>query len=168
MKKLSLVFALLLVMAVPALAEEALPLVGRDTGLPLPRFASLKDDEVFVRAGPGQRYPIKFVYQRDGLPVQIVSEFGGWRKVKDARGGEGWVYNALVSGQRMALITSNAVMVRRSDKDSAPAVAELSEGVIARITTCEPSYCLVEGEGYKGWIERKSLWGVAFNESFEK
>lgn len=149
-------------------ASENLPLVGRDTGLALPRFASLKDDEVYVRAGPGQRYPIKFIYQRDGLPVQIVSEFGGWRKVKDARGGEGWVYNALVSGARTALVTQGGVKVRRDASENAAATAELSEGVIVHLESCEDDFCAGKGDGFEGWIDRKSLWGITSNESFEK
>lgn len=148
--------------------DAALPLVGRDTGLALPRFASLKDDEVYVRAGPGQRYPIKFIYQRDGLPVQIVSEFGGWRKVRDQRGGEGWVYNALVSGARTGLVMQDGVKVRRDASENAAATAELSQGVIASLTTCERDFCAVKGEGFEGFVDRKALWGISPNESFEK
>lgn len=148
------------------MAAENLPLVGRDTGLPLPRFASLKDDEVFVRAGPGQRYPIKFVYQRDLLPIEIIGEFGGWRKVRDARGGQGWVYNALVSGQRSVIVQKPQVLVHRKDKKSSPAVAELAQGVIAQLDTCEDDFCKVKGQGFEGWVEREALWGIAENERF--
>ncbi len=151
-----------------AFADDALQLVGRDTGLALPRFASLKDKEVYVRAGPGQRYPIKFIYQRDGLPVQIVSEFGGWRKLRDQRGGEGWVYNALVSGARSVIVMQNEVKVRRDASENAAATAELSEGVIASLENCDRNFCAVKGEGFEGWVDRKTLWGIAPNESFEK
>lgn len=149
-----------------AQASENLPLVGRDTGLPLPRFASLKNDEVFVRAGPGQRYPIKFVYQRVLLPVEIIGEFGGWRKVRDARGGSGWVYNALISGQRSVLVQKPDALVHRKPKKNSPAVAELAQGVIAELSTCEDDFCKVEGQGFEGWVVREALWGLSSGEEF--
>jgi SH3-like domain-containing protein len=149
-------------------ASENLPLVGRETGLPLPRYASLKDDEIYVRAGPGQRYPIKFIFQRDQLPVKITHEFAGWRKVIDARGNEGWVYGVLISGKRTALVTADNVKVRRSDENDARSVAELAKDVIVPIETCGVSYCLVKGEGYEGWVDRTTLWGIDPKESFAK
>ena len=155
-------------MACTANASENLPLVGRETGLSLPRYASLKDDEVYVRAGPGQRYPIKFIFQRDMLPVKITHEFAGWRKVVDARGNEGWVFSALVSGKRTGLVMTDGTPVRRDDENNARVVAELSKDVIAPIETCTAAFCQVKGEGYEGWVLREALWGVDPKESFAK
>ena len=76
----------------------------RSTTLPLPRFVSLGAEEVHVRAGPGQKYPIRWTYSRQGLPVEIVLEFENWRKIRDHEGQEGWVYHTLLSGARTAMI----------------------------------------------------------------
>ncbi|RFD20846.1 hypothetical protein DY926_03610, partial [Komagataeibacter melaceti] len=77
---------------------------GSVTGLPLPRFAALRADEVNLRTGPGQRYPIDWVYHRRGLPVKIEREFDVWRLVEDADGQKGWVQQATLVGTRTFVI----------------------------------------------------------------
>ena len=74
------------------------------TGLPLPRYASLKTDRVNLREGPSKDHATKWVYQRAGLPVEITAEFDIWRKVRDSEGAEGWVLHSLLSGRRTALV----------------------------------------------------------------
>ena len=46
-----------------------------DSGHPLPRFVSLKSNEVNIRRGPGKEYPILWQFQRRGLPVEIIAEY---------------------------------------------------------------------------------------------
>ncbi|MCH4092105.1 SH3 domain-containing protein [Acetobacter sp.] len=82
------------------------PTKGSNTGLPLPRFAALRADDVNMRAGPGQRYPIQWVYHRRGLPVQIEREFDVWRLVEDSDGVKGWVHQATLIGSRDFAIPS--------------------------------------------------------------
>ena len=74
----------------------------RATGLPLPRFVSLKSNNVNVRRGPGQDYDVVFTFVRAGLPVEITDEFENWRKIRDSDGSEGWVFHSLLSGKRTA------------------------------------------------------------------
>ncbi len=85
----------------PAPAE---PAKGSNTGLPLPRFASLKTDEVNLRTGPGLRYPIEWVYKRRDLPVEIQREFEVWRLVADQEGVKGWVHQATLVGRRTFVV----------------------------------------------------------------
>ena len=77
---------------------------ARGTGLPLPRFVSLKSDDVNVRRGPGQEYDVAFTFVRAGLPVEITQEFDNWRKIRNSEGAEGWVFHSLLSGKRTALV----------------------------------------------------------------
>ncbi|EHH68278.1 aspartyl-tRNA synthetase [Gluconobacter morbifer G707] len=77
---------------------------GSNTGLPLPRFAALRADKVYMRRGPGDRYPIDWVYHRRGLPVQIDREFDVWRLVEDSDGQKGWVHQATLYGSRTFVI----------------------------------------------------------------
>ena len=70
------------------------------SGLPLPRFVSLKSDEVNLRTGPGKRYPIDWIYRRRGLPVEIIDEFDDWRRVRDHDGTVGWVHRFMLVSQR--------------------------------------------------------------------
>ena len=89
-------------------AEPAKPAAsdskGSATSLPLPRFAALRSDEVNLRAGPGTRYPIEWVYKRRELPVQIQREFEVWRLVQDPDGIKGWVHQATLTGRRSFIV----------------------------------------------------------------
>ena len=78
--------------------------VGTATGLPLPRFVSLKADEVNARVGPGGDYQIAWVFRRAGLPVEAVAEFENWRQVRDASGSTGWVNAGPTSARRTAVV----------------------------------------------------------------
>jgi SH3-like domain-containing protein len=138
--------------------------LGPVTKLPLPRFASLKTDRVNLREGPSKDHATKWVYERAGLPVEITAEFEIWRKVRDSEGVEGWVLHSLLSGRRTALVTPNKkgenskVYVRASA--SADLAATLQSGVIVNIRNCDGAWCLVDGDGFKGYIEQEKLWGV--------
>lgn len=137
------------------------------TGLPLPRFASLRASEVYMRAGPGTRYPVEWIYRRRGLPVEIVAEFETWRKVRDWNGTIGWVHRAMLSGRRMGITTGSDTVLRRDPKPDAPAIARAETGVIAFIEGCGGGWCRVTAQGLSGWVDRKGLWGTYPNEKLD-
>jgi len=133
---------------------------GENSGRELPRFVSLRSDEVNVRTGPGLRYPIEWVFQRADLPVEVISEFEAWRKIRDHEGNEGWVHRALLSAQRNVIIEGDIRLMRRKANDESRPVARLEPGVIARLDGCEDGWCEIAVAGYNGWIEADLLWGV--------
>lgn len=151
-----------------ALPSQAGTETGSVTGLPMPRFVSLRSDTVYVRAGPGMRYPVKWVYQRRSYPLQVVQEFDTWRKVHDMEGDEGWVHQSLLSGNRHALVngTSPATLYKKPESD-ARAVAQIEPGVVAKLNECADTWCNVSVSGYSGWISKTSLWGVYEHEESE-
>jgi SH3-like domain-containing protein len=140
-------------------AEEEKP-VG--TGLPLPRFAALRSDDVNLRAGPGTRYPIEWVYKRRDLPVEIEREFEVWRLVKDPDGTRGWVHQATLTGRRTFMVQGADATLRSDPKDDAAPVAILKAGVIGRIRSCEAAseWCRLQVGEYRGYLKRSQLWGA--------
>jgi SH3-like domain-containing protein len=142
--------------------------VGSASGLPLPRYVSLKSDRVNLRTGPGTEYPITWVFRRAGQPVEILAELEAWRQVRDADGATGWVLQSMLSGRRTALVlpweAKNAkvpvVELRESESTSAQMVASIEAGVIANVRSCGGRWCLVVVGDYRGFIEQKKLWGV--------
>jgi SH3-like domain-containing protein len=143
----------------PALAQDHLP---------LPRFASLDSNEVNLRAGPGTDYPILWVYQRKGLPVEIIQEFDTWRRIRDRDGTVGWVQQNLLSGKRGALVIDEARTLRTDPTGGAKAVAILQPGVVAEIAECgTDNWCRMEIKGYKGWLRRDDFWGTYPDEVFD-
>src|ERR1700709_441781 len=141
------------------------------SGLPLPRYVSLKSDHVNVRAGPTKDNDVAWVYTRSGLPVEITAEFENWRRVRDSEGAEGWVYHSLLSGRRTAVITMKtkdelAPLYDRADQAGACA-ARLRAGVVAQVKKCTSGWCRVSGDGFDGWIEQQRLWGVYADEKVD-
>lgn len=144
----------------------------RSTDLPLPRFVSLGSDEVHVRAGPGQKYPIKWTFSRAGLPVEIILEFENWRKIRDHDGQEGWVFHTLLVGRRTAIIEGEGeVPVYEEpfydESKKSNINIRLEPFVSVNLEACKPQWCQIETSGYHGWIERKALWGIYEGELFD-
>jgi SH3-like domain-containing protein len=138
------------------------------SGLPVPRYVSLKSDHVNVRAGPTKDNDVAWVYTRSGLPVEITAEFENWRRVRDSEGAEGWVYHSLLSGRRTAVITMKskedlAPLYESADPASA-ITARLQAGVVTQVRHCDSGWCHVAGNGFDGWIEQQRLWGVYADE----
>ncbi len=145
----------------PAAAPAAAPGKGSVTGLPLPRFAALRSDDVNLRVGPGTRYPIAWVYKRRGLPVEIEREFDVWRLIRDADGTEGWVHEATLTGRRTLVVIGAEQMLRAAPADNAAILARAAPGVVGRISHCEANalWCEVQIGGYHGFLPRAAFWG---------
>ena len=159
--------ALALVGGVPVAAQT----LGKASGLPLPRYVSLKSNHVNLREGPTKGHRTAWVYQRAGLPVEITAEAETWYKIRDSEGTEGWVLHSLLSGRRTALIApwKKGEMLKlfsRAD-ESSDTVALLQPAVIGNIRTCSGSWCRIRGDGFDGYIQQGNLWGVYPQEKVE-
>lgn len=154
----------LLLLAVLLLAS--LPAAAQETGLPLPRFVSLRADEVNMRTGPGVQYPVEWVYHRQNLPVEIVREYRTWRLVRDWQGAQGWIHQSMLSGRRTFMVLGTERTLRaKADVKSAP-VARLEAGVIGTISSCPNGgvWCRVSVAGRDGWLRRVEMFGVQEHE----
>ena len=144
---------------------------AQETALPLPRFASLNSGEVNLRTGPGTRYPITWVYNQKGLPVEIVREFETWRQIKDLNGDQGWLHQSMLSGKRTALITphnlSKTVILRKKPNKNSAVVARLKPHLLVQLNLCAPIWCEIEVQGFVGWAEKTNLWGVYTAEQWD-
>lgn len=165
-----LLLTLMFVFLIPAgqpRAQEAANDAFQVTGLPIPRFVSLSSNKIFMRTGPGRKYPILWQYQRKGLPVEVVMEFDVWRKIRDVDGDQGWVHQSLLSGRRTAIVRNgDMVAVKRSPENGARIMAYVEPNAIVGLNSCQAGYCNVQAGAYTGWIERKFIWGVYPQEEF--
>jgi len=145
--------------------------LGSATGLPIPRYVSLKTDRVNLREGPSKDHATIWVFQRAGLPVEITAEFETWRRVRDSEGAEGWVLHSLISGRRTALVApgkkGETFKLFAKPSVSADLAATLQSGVIGNIKNCNGAWCLIDGDGFKGYIQQINLWGVYPDEKVE-
>lgn len=147
---------------------------SEETGkLPLPRFVSLKSARVNLRVGPGKDYAISWMYMKQGLPVEIIQEYDQWRRIRDAEGTEGWVYQSLLTGTRTAIAApwlkgkeGALITVHRAAAEDGTVVAQLEPGVVTKVKECSFGWCEVEAADRKGFVAQNQIWGVYPDERF--
>ncbi|MCK0197124.1 SH3 domain-containing protein [Ancylobacter sp. 6x-1] len=138
---------------------------GKESGQPIPRFVSLKADKVNVRGGPTKDHDVAWVFTRAGLPVEITAEFENWRRIRDSEGAEGWIYHAMLSSRRTALVGSwlkkdGPVSLHARRSGDSDVKARLESGVLGNIKDCDGQWCRFFGDGFDGFIQQEKLWGV--------
>lgn len=156
------------------LAAWSTPLKKGASGLPIPRFVSLKVDEVNVRKGPSTDHKVVWIYRKEGLPVEIIAEFENWRQVRDSEGNEGWVFHALLSGRRTALISpwekgpsAQAPLYRDKKIHKANVAFIVEAGILANVLKCSKNWCKLSVGEHTGWIKQEKLWGVYRKEDID-
>lgn len=144
------------------------------SGLPLPRFVSLKSGRVNLRIGPGKDYAVSWRFVKSGLPVEIIQEYDNWRRIRDADGTDGWVNQSLLSGKRTAIAApwnkggENAlVSMYREPADSSAKAASLEPGVLTHVTSCDGNWCKVEAGSAEGYVRQSEIWGAYPGEIIE-
>jgi SH3-like domain-containing protein len=138
-----------------------------DSGLPVPRFVSLTADKVYLRTGPGKRYPIKKVYQANRYPLEVVGEYDHWRQIRDIDDTTGWIHVSLLTGYRSFLATGDPVRVYDDPDASGNLILKLEQGVWGRITQCRANFCELSVQEFNGWANKSDIWGVYPGETFD-
>lgn len=131
------------------------------SGLPVPRFVSLKYGQVNGRTGPSPEHPVAWRYQRRGLPVQVIAETEIWRRIKDPDGDIVWVHKRTLSGDR-TVVTLKPTALRKRARLSSPVTARVERDVILTLGECQShGWCDVRSDdGPSGWIEASAIWGA--------
>ncbi|MBO6553427.1 MAG: SH3 domain-containing protein [Roseitalea sp.] len=149
------------------------------SGLPLPRFVSLKAERVNMRVGPGKQYAVAWRYVKTGLPLEVIQEYDNWRRVRDSEGDTGWIHGSLLSGTRTAIATPwrnardarNVITLYAESRAGAEAVAKLQPGVVGKIERCDGAWCELEvrhkDRTLSGFVAQADLWGAYPDEIIE-
>ena len=164
MRKIITLALLYSTVSTPAMSTN----IGSVTGYEIPRFVSTKSIPVNVRTGPGRRYPVQTVY-RVKMPMQVIDEYGYWRKVRDWQGEEGWIHRLLLSNKRLGVITPPTALLYDDYNNSKNVVVHLKKDVIVRLENCNIDWCEVKIplKNYSGYITPDVVWGLEKNEIFE-
>lgn len=168
MRRLWLIFPLLLLCAAaPDPGQGPGPGLGQVTKLPVPRFVSLRSDQVNFRAGPGFQYPVTWIYQREALPVEIIGEFDVWRQIMAPDGGTGWVHQATIRARRSFYVTAPQAVMRASPSPGSAVVAYLNQGVSGELLRCDAGgdFCKVSTGHESGYLARADFWGTFSGEA---
>ena len=141
--------------------------LGSETGLKIPRYVSIKSNDVNVRVGPSTNYPILIKYIQKNIPVEIIQEHKNWRKIVDYNKNTGWIKKNLLKGDRFAIIkeTLNDVSYIYINPKGFK-IGEIKKNNIVRVNKCRMSWCYISYEKKHGWIPKKNLWGVYKEETY--
>ena len=122
-------------------------------------YVSLRSDEVNLRIGPGNEYPIKYVYQLKDMPLKVLGEYDNWYKVVDKDNDEGWVSKNLTSKKRTLIVVNGTQIMYKKDNTNSTPIFRLEENVIVKYNKCNEKWCKVEANNKTGWIQNTNVWG---------
>ena len=138
--------------------------IGKETGLEIPRYVSLKSDDANIRVGPSKNYPIKIKYIIKNYPLKVLEEYEEWRKVEDFKKNTGWIHKSLITGNRTGIILSNEKPVKLFNTLNGNVIGEIGKRNIVYLEKCKINWCLVSLGNFRGWMDKKYIWGVTQNE----
>jgi SH3-like domain-containing protein len=140
-------------------AEAEAPAIN-NSGLPLPRFASLKYGEVNLHVGPGRDYPIEWKLVRQSMPVEVTAEFDNWRRIRDFQGTTGWVHKSSLSGKETVIVKGAILVSLRKTPDlEGKIIMHLEPGVIGEFIQSRSCWSKIRVNKVDGWVDQKYLWG---------
>ena len=135
--------------------------IGKETGLEIPRYISLKSNDANIRVGPSKNYPIEIKYIKKNYPLKVLEEYEDWRKVEDFQKNFGWIHKSLISGTRTGIVLSNDnKTIKLLNTLNGNVIGEIGRGNIVFLEKCKIDWCLVSFGNYRGWIDKKNVWGI--------
>ena len=125
------------------------------------RFQTFSRDKVYMREGPSYKHRVSWIYQRKGLPVEILTVYDAWRRVRDHDGTIGWVHNSMLSNRPGVVVTSaKRAPIRSEENLKSPVIALADRDVVAELKDCGRWACRIHVKDITGWIARAAVWDV--------
>jgi SH3-like domain-containing protein len=140
---------------------------GAVTGFDIPRFVSLKSNEINLRVGPSINYPINLKYIKKNLPVEIIDEFDVWRKIRDHEGNTGWIKKGLLKGDRYILTGIKIDDVKIFNRPNGREIGIIKKNNILKLELCLENWCYITHQNIKGWLSKNNIWGVYDKEVYK-
>ena len=156
---------IILLIAITTFTQNTFAEIGKETGLEIPRFVSLKSNDANIRVGPSKNYPIEIKYIKKNYPLKVLEEYEEWRKVEDFKNNIGWIHKSLISGNRTGIVLSkDNKNIELLNTLGGNVIGEIGRENIINLEKCKIDWCLVSREKFRGWIDKQHIWGVKQNE----
>ena len=126
-----------------------------------PFWGALREQKVYMRVGPGQDYGIRFIYERQHLPVRVLRVWQGWYFVEDPDGSRGWMLAKFVSGEHTGLVKGRGgAEIHAKPDGNAPVLWKLAPGIIGRLGDCADGWCRFDVDKHAGFVPASRVWGA--------
>ena len=122
-------------------------------------YLILKNNKVNVRYGPGFDYPIKFVYNKKNLPVQVIDKKENFRRIIDFKNNSGWIHTSQLKKGIAFILLEDQILFTKPTKYSKP-LLKITKGRLLVVKKCKKIWCNVKTENYTGWIKNENVWGA--------
>ena len=122
-------------------------------------FVSLKYNKVHVRYGPSNNYPIKFIYKKKYLPLNVIDKKEHYRRIIDLKKNSGWIHKSQLVPSKSLIVTSEKILFKKPTKYSEP-LAKLENGRLLIFNKCIKNWCSIKTGQFSGWIDKNNIWGV--------
>ena len=125
-------------------------------------FLMLKNDKVNVRYGPSFDYPIKYIYNKKYLPIEVIDKKDNFRRIIDHKKNSGWIHKSQLKTVNSFIVIEDQTMFNKPSKFSKP-VAVAKKGRLLIIKKCKKTWCQVYTDEITGWVEVVNVWGKSSN-----
>ena len=126
------------------------------------KYLSLKNKLVNVRYGPSFDYPIKYLYKKKYLPIEVIDKKDNFRRIIDFKKNSGWIHVSQLKKSNSLIILENKILFKKPSKFSKP-LAKLEKGRLLIIKKCKNKWCQVTTDNYRGWVDTANIWGSNIN-----
>ena len=148
------IFFILLLLVIP------INLYSRDYTF-TPKYASIKKEKAYSRHNASFDAPLEWIYQKKNLPILIIRERDNWREIRDIDGYISWMHVSMISNKRTFINREDQNLLKYKNNNIVNAIVK--KGVVGKIINCDEIFCKVKIKNYKGWVEKKYLWGIKKN-----
>ena len=122
------------------------------------KFLSLKKNKVNVRYGPSFDYPVKYVYEKKNLPIKQIDKKENFRRIIDHKKNSGWIHVSQLKKVNSVIALKDKIIFKKPTFFSKP-LAKIKKGRLLVVDKCDLEWCKIKTENFKGWVEKKDLWG---------
>ena len=126
-----------------------------------PKYASIKKEKAYSRHNASFDAPLEWIYQKKNLPILIIRERDNWREIRDIDGDISWIHVSMISNKRTFINREDQNLLKYKNNNIVNAIVK--KGVVGKIINCDEIFCKVKIKNYKGWVEKKYLWGIKKN-----
>ena len=123
------------------------------------KFLSLKKNKVNVRYGPGFDFPVKYIYKKINLPIKQIDKKENFRRIIDYKKNSGWIHISQLKKVNSVITIKDKMLFKKPTIFSEP-IANIKKGRLLIIKKCEKNWCKIKSESFKGWVNKKNLWGT--------
>lgn len=135
--------------------------VGPISGAPLPRFESIRAPEANLRRGPSLAHGVDWEVRRRHMPICVISEIDGWRRIELPTGQRGWMSASLISETRYVVFLEDGGALRGAPSPDAEAAAQAPALAPLELIGCDAVWCEVAAGEARLFVQREAVWGVS-------